>query len=429
MERTFTKATGVGFICLILMLTLFAGVFFEAMAADTIKIGQLEPLSGPFEANGRTWVIGVQFAADEQNAKGGLLGRKIEILKEDDEAKPDVATRKAKKLILENKVDFITSGLGSHIAIALNKVATTHKTIYICYGSFTDDIMGKEFSRYAFRTCLNLYNLNSTVALLMAKTPYRKFYTIQPDYVSGHVGDRLIREQTKIHLPDATFVGTDFFPLGATKDFGPYITKIIASKADAAYFGGFGPDLINFVKQARAMGLKVPFPIFASLAIHPYLLRELKDDAAGIYWAHQYSMRVKTPENEEMIRRFHEKHKNDKDFLTWWPFPDIGMAILGWKMTFAAIEKAGSLDPEKIIETFENNFQWKSPTGLYTMRKCDHQVILPMYGGMIEAGPNPYYNGSIRPDISFPWAGPNIAEFPAEKVTLPPTPEYNPRCP
>ncbi len=429
MEMTYRKLIRTYSVCLILALTLCAGIPFGAMAAETIKIGQLEPLSGPFEANGRTWVIGVQFAVDEQNAKGGLLGRKIEILKEDDEAKPDLATRKAKKLILENKVDFITSGLGSHIAIALNKVATTHKTLYICYGSFTDDIMGKEFSRYAFRTCLNLYNLNTTVALLMAKTPHRKFYTIQPDYVSGHVGDRLIREQTKIHLPDATFVGTDFFPLGATKDFGPYITKIIASKADAAYFGGFGPDLINFVKQARGMGLKVPFPIFASLVIHPYLLKELKDDAAGMYWAHQYSMRVKTPENEEMIRRFHEKHKNDRDFLSWWPFPDIAMSVLGWKMTFAAIEKAGSLDPEKIIETFEDNFQWKSPVGLYTMRKCDHQVILPMYGGMIEAGPNPYYNGSIRPDISFPWAGPNIAEFPAEKVTLPPTSTYNPRCP
>jgi ABC-type branched-subunit amino acid transport system substrate-binding protein len=176
------------------------------------------------------------------------------------------------------------------------------------------------------------------------------------------------------------------------------------------------------------MGLKPPFPIFAALAIHPYLLRELKDDAAGIYWAHEYSLRIKTPENEEMIRRFHEKHKNDKDFLTWWPFPDIAMSILGWKMTFAAVEKAGSLDPEKIIETFENNFQWKSPTGLWTMRKCDHQVILPMYGGVIEAGPNPFYNGSIRPDVSFPWAGPNITEFPAERVALPPTPEYNPRC-
>jgi branched-chain amino acid transport system substrate-binding protein len=429
MEMTYRKLIRTYSVCLILALTLCAGIPFGAMAAETIKIGQLEPLSGPFEANGRTWVIGVQFAVDEQNAKGGLLGRKIEVLKEDDEAKPDVATRKAKKLILENKVDFITSGLGSHVAIALNKVATTHKTIYNCYGSFTDDIMGKEFSRYSFRTCLNLYSLNTTMALLMAKTPYRKFYTIQPDYVSGHVGDRLIREQTKIHLPDATFVGTDFFPLGATKDFGPYITKIIASKADAAYFGGFGPDLINFVKQARGMGLKVPFPIFASLVIHPYLLKELKDDAAGMYWAHQYSMRVKTPENEEMIRRFHEKHKNDRDFLSWWPFPDIAMSVLGWKMTFAAIEKAGSLDPEKIIETFEDNFQWKSPVGLYTMRKCDHQVILPMYGGMIEAGPNPYYNGSIRPDISFPWAGPNIAEFPAEKVTLPPTSTYNPRCP
>ena len=428
MQKVLAKAMGIGFICVVFVLVLLNETPFEAVAADTVKIGQLEPLSGPFESNGRTWVIGLQFAVDEQNAKGGLLGKKIEILREDDEGKPDVATRKAKKLILENKVNFITSGFGSHIAIALNNVATTHKTIYNCYGSFTDEIMGKEFSPYAFRTCLNLYNMNAAMALLMSKTPYRKIYTVQPDYTSGHGGDKLIKEQLKIHLPEATFVGTDYFPLGATRDFGPYITKVIASKADAVYFGGFGPDLINFVKQARAMGLKVPFPIFASLVIHPYLLKELKDDGVGIYWVHEYSLGIKTPENEEMVKRFHEQHKNDRDFLTWWPFPDIAMSIFGWQMTFAAVEKAGSLDPEKIIEAFENDFQWKSPVGLWKMRKCDHQVILPMYGGIIEGGTNPYYNGSISSDINFPWAGPKVMEFPAEKVTLPPTPDYNPRC-
>jgi ABC-type branched-subunit amino acid transport system substrate-binding protein len=135
---------------------------------------------------------------------------------------------------------------------------------------------------------------------------------------------------------------------------------------------------------------------------------------------------VKTPENEEIIKKYHERHKDDKDFLTRWPTSDTSMTLLGWKMVFAAVEKAGSLDRGKIIETLENNFQWKSPVGLWTMRKCDHQVILPMFGGAIEGGPNPFYNGSIRPDVEFPWMGPNLVEISADKVALPPTAQYNP---
>jgi hypothetical protein len=89
---------------------------------------------------------------------------------------------------------------------------------------------------------------------------------------------------------------------------------------------------------------------------------------------------------------------------------------------------AGSLDPEKVIQAFEG-FQYKSAVGLWTMRKCDHQAILPMYGGVTVAGWNPFYNGSIRPDVKFPWEGPNIEMFSADKVALPATSDYNPRCP
>jgi branched-chain amino acid transport system substrate-binding protein len=403
---------------IMLILILSAGIPVRALAADTIKIGELDPFSGTFESLGRTFNTGVRFAVDEQNAKGGLLGRKIEILTEDDEGKPDVATRKAKKLIMENKVNFITSGFGSHIAIALNKVATAQKTLYINYAAMSDPVQGAEFSPYAFRVCQNVHSSQTAMILLMATKPYRKLYCIYPDYASGHDNDKVNREQLKIHVPDAKILGTDFPPLG-NKDYGPYITKIIASKADAVLSGLFSTDLINFVKQARAMGLKAPFPIFSPLSKHPYIINELKEDGVGLYWSMGYSLRVKTPENEELIKRFHEVHKNDKDFLTQWPFADCALAILGWKMTFAAIEKAGSLDPEKIIGTFEN-FQWKSPVGQWTMRKCDHQLILPIYGGAIESGPNPFY--------SFPWSGTNITEFPAEKVAIPATADYNARC-
>jgi len=88
-------------------------------------------------------------------------------------------------------------------------------------------------------------------------------------------------------------------------------------------------------------------------------------------------------------------------------------------MVVALIEKIGTLDTEKFIEAFEG-FSYKTPVGLWTMRKCDHQVLLPMFGGVVEGGPNPYF--------PFPWLGPNIMTFPAEKVAIPATPDYNPRC-
>jgi branched-chain amino acid transport system substrate-binding protein len=411
---------------LILILILLGGVPAGAMAADTIKIGMLEARSGPLEYTGRFWHAAVQFVVDEQNAKGGLFGKKIEILSEDSEWKADVANRKAKKLIMEDKIDILCSSGSGAVAIALNKIATDNKILNIHHASTTNDVMGREFSRYAFRVCQNAHNLFAAMGVSLANLPYRKPYIICPDYVAGYSFVDSFKKGLKTYVPDAKLVGEEYTPLG-TKDFGPYITKIIAAKADVVALGLFGPDLINMIKQSRALGLKVPFPFF-TIQAEPYQMNELKEEAVGIHVVTPYELRIKTPENEELVRKFHEKHKDDKDYLTWWPFEDCGVAIIGWKMVFAAYEKAGSLDPEKVIETFEG-FQYKSPVGLWTMRKCDHQVLLPMYVGVVESGPNPYFNGSIRPDVKFPWFGPNLQMIPAEKVTLPATPDYNPRCP
>jgi len=244
--------------------------------------------------------------------------------------------------------------------------------------------------------------------------------------VTGHSFADSFKKGLKTHVPDAQLVGEDYPPLG-TKDFGPYITKILGAKADAVMLGLFGPDLMSMIKQSRAMGLKVPFRFF-TIAGEPYLMKELQDDAIGLRIVGPYELSVKTPENQEMVKRFHEKHKNDRDYLTWWPFGDCGVVIVGWRMVFAAFEKAGSLDPAKVIPVFEG-FQYKSPVGLWTMRKCDHQVLMPMFGSEVVAGSNPYYNGSIRPDVKFPWFGPNYHVLPADQVAIPATSDYNPRCP
>ena len=421
------KMMGMYSVCFILIVMLFGGIPFEARAADTIKIGVLEALSGPLEFTGRFWLAAVQYAVDEQNAKGGFFGKKIQIITEDSEWKGDVTNRKGKKLIMEDKVDILASGGSAAVAIALNKIATNYKILNISYGATANEVQGSEFSRYAFRVSQNAHNIYAGMALLMGNTSYRKPYLLLPDYVFGYSSGESFKKGLKDYVPDAKIVGEDNIPVG-TKDYAPYITKVIAAKADAIVTAMFAQDFINMVRQARTMGLKVPFPFFTH-QVEPYPLRDLGDDAVGLYTVTSYDMGVKTPENEEMVKRWHEKHKNDKDFLTWWPFGYCGQTVVGMKMAFAAIEKAGSLDPEKVIPVFEG-FQYKSPVGLWTMRKCDHQVLIPMYGGVTrKSGENPYFNGGIRPDVKFPWLGPNLQMLPAEKIAIPATPNYNPRCP
>jgi branched-chain amino acid transport system substrate-binding protein len=424
--KTKSAKIGIGSVCVLLTVILLAGIPFGAIAADTVKIGIVEPRSGAFEPLGRTYVLAAQFAVDEQNAKGGLLGKKIELFVEDSELKPDVATRKLKKLILEDKIQLTGHGSSSGTGLAMSQVCKNYKVIMVGTGTMATALTGSEFNRYFFRTTNQLYNLNVAFALLARSSPCRRIFIVGADFVTGRDAAKGFREQMKIHCPDAEIVGEIFHPLG-TKDFAPYVTQVIAAKADMIMACSMGADTVNLVKQSRLLGLK-KIAFLSHVFADPYLMKDLGDDGIGSYWPLPYSMRVNTPENQELIRRYHERHKNDSDFYNWWPFPLCGQAILGWKMAFAAVEKAGSLDPEKIIETFEG-FQWKSPVGLWTMRKCDHQNLMPMFGGKMEGGTNPYYNGSIRPDVKFPWTGPDIVTFPAEMVAMPAdTPGYNPRC-
>jgi branched-chain amino acid transport system substrate-binding protein len=410
-------------VCSFLALIIVVSAPLSGFAADTIKIGMVMTSSGPLEFVGRTMGAGAQFAVDEQNAKGGLLGKKVELLMRDDEFKPDVGIKRGKELILDDKINFLAGGGPS--ALALYSLATTYKTILINAVAPGDNFGGKDFSRYAFRVIQNMYANTAGLAHAMASKPYRRYYILNMDYTLGRDSALTFKQQLKTRLPSATIVGEDYHPPG-TKDFGPYINKIIAVKADAVFTMNMGPDLTSMVKQARELGLK-DLAFVTLYGGDPYTLNQLKDNAIGMYHSQGYSMRVNTPENQKMVAAYHEKHKNDKDFLTWWPYAQIGQNIVGWRMAFAAIEKAGSLDAEKIINTFEG-FRYESAVGSWYMRPCDHQVILPEYVGLIQGGTNPYFNGSVRPDVKFPWEGPDLIKVPAEDAAIPATSAYNARC-
>jgi len=411
--------TRVGVVCCFLVTALLAVTPFTALAGDTIKIGHLDPHSGFMKIVGdqakEMWSI----LLEEVNAKGGVLGKKVEVIFEDNEYRPEVAVRKAKKLILQDKVDFIASGVGSHIAIALNRVATANKKIYFNFGGITDAIQGKFFTRYAFRMCHNVHQVAAIHVWHMAQKPYRKFYIICPDYVFGHDYARAIKEMVKKVMPDAKIVGEDYHPIG-TKDFAPYVTKIIASGADAIVSGNFYTDSLLFIKTVREMGLKAPFPIFAFEAVNGNVSQALGDQVVGISESGPYLFELDTPRNNAYVKKWHEKNKH-KAWQWWWtPRGNASWEYMGWQMIFAAIEKAGSTDPEKFIPVFEG-FRYKTILDWWEMRACDHQILLPEYAYEFAVGKNKWYD--------FNWIGEKtIVRIPAEKLALPATPDYNPRC-
>jgi len=423
MERASIKQRGFHLLVILGMIVL-GGT--ESMAESKVKMGVLDCFSGPFSHSGPAITAGVKFAVDEQNAKGGLFGRQIEMVIVDHEMKADVALRKAKKLILEDHVDFLQVGTGSHVSIACSKLAEANKKIMITTHGAAHSITGSDFSRYFFRLGHNNYAYSVGMFYLLGKTPYKKFYLLNMDYKAGRDFADDFKKTIKNYISNAQVVGEDYPPLN-NKDFAPYITKVIKAKADAIVTNSWGPDLTLMIKQARALGLKTPFPFVAVFAAEPHFGIELKDDLVGNWGVALYDMRIHTPENQRFVKAYHEQHKNDKDFNTWWPYGVIGQAYCGWKTALVGMEKAGSLDPEKMISTLED-FSYQTIVGKWKIRKCDHTALYPLFGFQVEGGWNPYYNGSIRPDVKFPWYGPNYVTIPADNVALPATADYNPRC-
>jgi len=227
----------------------------QVWGAETVNILHLDPFSGPFKELGDRHNMGVQFAVDEINASGGLLGKKVKLLNEDSQLKPDVAARKATKAVMQDDVKFIVQNISTAVASALMEVDQKYKIIHVSSATYTASLTGKDFNRYFFRTCYNTEIFSLAFAAYFKTQPWRRFYLINQDFVFGHAVADDFKKAMKKEIPDVEIVGEDYHPI-ATKDFGPYISKIIASKAEVVYTGNWGVDLEVLMKQASQMGFQ-----------------------------------------------------------------------------------------------------------------------------------------------------------------------------
>ena len=152
-----------------------------ARAADNVKIGLDNPLTGTFAAVGKNELIGAQLAVEQINAKGGILGRKVDLLVEDSTTgEAAVAVQKANKLIERDKVNFLLGNINSALAQAMANVSFEKKVFHIVPGGHTDSVTGTQCHWNVFRVCNTTRMETNSVSSLLLKNYGKKWYFITP---------------------------------------------------------------------------------------------------------------------------------------------------------------------------------------------------------------------------------------------------------
>ncbi|MGO9547195.1 MAG: ABC transporter substrate-binding protein [Rhodomicrobium sp.] len=228
-----------------------------ARAADTVKIGLDNPLTGTYAALGRNEMIGCQLAVEEINATGGILGRQVELLVEDSTSgDAGAAVQKATKLIERDHVDFLLGNVNSALAQAMAQVSNQHNVLHVVPGGHTDAITGSNCHWNVFRVCNTTAMETAAVANVLIKAYGKKFYYLTPDYAFGHTLQSGMEKSAK--ALGGIEVGADLTPLGTT-DYSSYLIKAQAANPDVIIFFQAGNDAVNALKQAVQFGLHKRF--------------------------------------------------------------------------------------------------------------------------------------------------------------------------
>jgi len=338
-----------------------------------IKIGVVGGLSGAAASIGQAWADAIKMGADEINAGGGILGRKVALSIRDTEFKVDVGVREAKDLVLREKVNFLFGAISSGVSLAIStSVSKENKIIQITAVGNTHRQTVELFQRYFFQVVPNTFMEGRAAASVAAKQQaWKTYYTIGYDYEFGRMQAGAFVETVKKLRPDVKIIGQHWPPVGET-DYTPYITSMLAAKPDVVYSNLFEAGLAGFVKQALPYGFfqKVKFVSLADVS-SMMAVPEMPEGVLGYTRGEFYC--ENTPEMKKFTDAFHQRYK----------YYPVSYAVMGYDSLFMlkkAIEKAGTIETEAVVKVLEG-FSYDSLRGKFTIRPLDHQADVPEYVG------------------------------------------------
>jgi branched-chain amino acid transport system substrate-binding protein len=340
-----------------------------------IKVGIVDTYTGPATTYTEDVLDGFKLAVNQINAKGGVLGRKIEFTRRDDKFKPDIALEMTKDLVMREKVDILMGSTNSGGALAMSEFARKEKIPFIVTDAKSDKITGERGHRYVFNTNENTAMIGRATALMLSKKPWVKYWIMGEDYEFGHACADEIWSNLKKLRPDVQLLGQSWRKVGET-DLAPYITPAMNAKPDCIISAAGGGGVVNFLKAIKATGLEKKIAIYQHYATDLLALRPLGMDAPeGVMGSSSYHFYYpNTPDNKAFSDEFMKVYKR-------YPGSTAFYGYVAGQLIAKAYQKAGKIDTERFIDAMEG-LTVDSPIGKIQMRACDHQLILPMYFGV-----------------------------------------------
>jgi branched-chain amino acid transport system substrate-binding protein len=359
-----------------LLVTLVAALLVLPVGAEAqkpIKVGFPMIMSGPGALFGEPAAKGAQMFVDEINGKGGVLGRKFELIVRDTKGNADEAVRVSRELILKENVDFLVGTLTSAEGPAVSVVAKENKIVFIAPIPKTDQLTAADkLHPYVFRVSANTTMEGRSCAEIVAKWPVTKIATISPDYAYGQDVTKAFVEHMKKIKPSVQIVDQQWPKLGEA-DYTPFINAQMAKKPEAVFSSLWGGHFVTFAKQAKPLGyfdaVKYNF-IGAGEAGSPESTKSMgKDYPVGI-WGNSYDAFYwdNAPAAHKDYTARLSKYLKDEYPSSW-----AVQGYMGLQFLAEAIKKANSTDSDKVSKALLG-LSVDTPVGKVTIREKDHQA-------------------------------------------------------
>ncbi|MBV9782647.1 MAG: substrate-binding protein [Acidisphaera sp.] len=363
------------------ILSLAAPVYGTAQAQSVIKIGVPVGLSGANSVVAPSVVQAGQLAVAEINAHGGILGKQVEFAVADDGSGADGAVKAFNALLFQQNANAIITMETSAARNAGLPVVSRGKVPFI----YTSYYEGRSCSPYLFVDAwVPDQQVAPIVDYFLKEKNAKTFYLVGSDYAFGRGMLGFTRKYIEAH--GGRVLGEEYLPMDAS-DWTSVISKLRAAHPDAliSSTAGGAPN-VTLTKQLRAAGVDVPF---GNLAVDEGTAKAIGADAAGVYISQSYLTTLDNPKNKAFIAALQKMFGSDFKIPNDLSEPEYDSVYL-YK---AAIERAGSLDTEKVLKALPT-VSFDGPRGTITMDK-EHHAPLTMYLGQVQQ------DGSVKVIQSF----------------------------
>lgn len=340
----------------------------SAQAVDTIKLGAIYDLTGDLNIYGVQESRALHLAVDDVNARGGLLGRKIQVIENDAQSDLSKYTQYANALILRDHIAVLFAGLTSSSREAIRPIIRRSGTPYFYTALYEGGACDKQ-------TFVTGPSASQQLSVLIKWSIARfgpRIYIMAPDYNFGRISATWVRKYAKEFGGEV--VGADFLSLTVT-DYSPTIQKIQFAKPNFVVTLPVGANQTAFIEQFAAAGLKRTIGLVSTnygsgnqqVVVSPAA-------GQGIVTDPEYIMSIQNSENE-MFKAKWEKAYGLKE-------PILGGAVNGWNAVHLwaqAVEKSRSLDPAKVINALESGLTYSGPNGGVALEPRSHHVRMNIY--------------------------------------------------